>query len=330
MLNELAPETHVIARDGREWRTTLREHFVRLDVGGTPADLHGAVESRMLGHAQMSTVTSVDQDIVRPLHLVRDGETLLQVGVMRSGRAVVEQDGRSAEIGPGDFVVYETSRPFEWRLRAPASSPHWELAVFTWKRSAFNLSESRSREVTARAFGAGDGLGRLVSELLCGLMAESTTLAVGQAASVADHVGELIALAAGAVPTAPTPHGAQDLMSKIDAYIDGNLADPDLNPEKVAAAVSISTRQLHRLFAAREMTVAQTIRTRRLEGARREIRSSIARDRSLREIGLHWGFVDLAVFGRLFRQAFGLSPREYRRMLCLASDDPRAVVRPTR
>ncbi|WP_052336812.1 helix-turn-helix domain-containing protein [Nocardioides alkalitolerans] len=330
MLHEFAPETSVHARDADEWRTTLREHFVRLDVEKGARDLRGAVESRMLGHVQMSTVASVDQDVIRPPHLLRDGESLLQVAVMRSGRALVEQDSRSAELGPGDFVVYETSRPFEWRLRSPARSPHWELSVFTWKRSAFRLGEARSRDVTARAFKGNEGMGRVMSEMLCGLLTESSSLALGQAAAVADHVGELVAVAAEALPAMPMRSAPESLLHQVDAYIDEHLADPDLNPDQVAAAVAISTRQLHRHFASRDRTVAQTIRTRRLEGARREIRSSLARDRSLREIARNWGFVDLDVFGRLFRQEFGMSPREYRQMLCRASDDPRAVVRPRR
>lgn len=330
MLHEFAPETAVRASDAGAWRTTLREHFVRLDVDRRTPDLQGAVESRMLGHVQVSTVTSVDQDIVRTPQLLRDGDALLQVGVVRSGSAVVEQDGRSARLGPGDFVVYETGRPFEWRLRAPSTARQWELAVFTWKRAAFALGEARSREVTARAFAGAEGMGRVMSELLCGLVTEGADLAPGQAAAVADHVGDLVAIAAEALPELPMQVGSEALLSRIDAFIDANLADPDLNPDKIAAAVCISTRQLHRHFAARELTVAQTIRTRRLEGARREIRSSVARDRSLREIGRNWGFVDLAVFGRLFRQAYGMSPREYRQVMCLASGDPRAVVRPRR
>ncbi|MDR6116936.1 AraC family transcriptional activator of tynA and feaB [Aeromicrobium sp. SORGH_AS981] len=336
MLSESTPATHHRVQDERGWRSLLREHFVPLDVGHRRADLSGAVESRMLGHVQVSTVSSVDQEISRPASLLRDGEALMQVGLVRSGEAVVEQDGRRAHLRPGDFVLYESARPFDWNLRAPTGSPQWELSVYSWRRDDFRLSEGFSRDVTARAFVADEGMGRVLSNLLCSVLDEQETLGLGHDGEVADHIGDLIAVAAQSLPRGATALGAAgggsavSLLARADAFIDANLADPDLGPAQVADAIAVSTRQLHRLFATRDQTVAQTIRSRRLHGARREIRSSIARDKSLREIARNWGFVDLAVFGRAFRQAFGTSPREYRQLMCAVSGDPRAVTRPHR
>jgi AraC-like DNA-binding protein len=145
-----------------------------------------------------------------------------------------------------------------------------------------------------------------------------------------DQLVELlnIALLDGAWPAAPGAlAGADRLLRQADDCIDDSLADPDLNPETVARAIGVSTRQLHRMFAGREMTVMQTIRLRRLEGARREILSSLNRDRSLREIARNWGFLDVDVFSRAFRQAYGTSPREYRARQCTRSGDPLAATR---
>lgn len=320
-----------IAPDKRAWRDLLREHFVSLDVTRASGDLSGAVDSRFLGHLQMSTVASVTQDVQRsPALIRRDSQSLIQIGLVRSGEAAVDQDGRQAELSPGDFVLYETSRPFGWSLRAPAGAPRWELAVFTWPRALFSLSESRSRELTARAFRGSAGMPRVISGLLCGLLSEGPAVSAGTATAFADQLGELlnIALLDGAGPGAPA--GADRLLKQADDCIDDNLADPDLSPEAVARAVGVSTRQLHRMFAGREMTVMQTIRLRRLEGARREILSCLTRDRSLRQIGRNWGFLDVDVFSRAFRQAYGISPRKYRAQQCALSGDPRAVTRPRR
>lgn len=317
MLPRFSDHKSAVAPDKRAWRDLLREHFVSLDVTRADGDLSGAVDSQLLGHLQMSTVASMTQDIRRsPTLIRRDSQSLIQIGLVRSGRAVVDQDGRRAELGPGDFVLYETSRPFEWLLRAPPSAPRWELAVFTWPRASFSLSESRSRELTARAYQGSSGMPRVISELLCGLLTEGPAVGAGTAAAFADQLGELlnIALLDGAGPAAPA--GSDRLLRQADDCIDESLADPDLNPETVARAVGVSTRQLHRMFAGREMTVMQTIRLRRLEGARREILSSLTRDRSLREIARNWGFLDVDVFSRAFRQAYGISPREYRAQQC--------------
>lgn len=330
MLPSSASHTAEVALDRGTWRDMLREHFVSLDVAGL-VEGGGSVESNLLGQLQLSTVTSRDQVIQRKPSLInRDGSNLLQIGLIRSGAAVVEQDGRRAVLGPGDFVVYETSRPFEWSLRADERRPHWELGVFTWPRAGFRLPEARTRDLTARTFTAAEGVPHLISTLLAGMLTEQPAMAAGGSAAVADQVGELLAVALDSLSVRTGPAGQDRLLQKADEFIDAHLSDPDLSPETVARAVAISVRQLHRLFLGRDQTVAQTIRARRLEGARREINSSLTRDRSIREIARNWGYLDLAVFGRAFRQVYGLSPRQYRAAQCSASGDPRAVVRPRR
>lgn len=328
MIPQSLESSHALAADKTRWRDLLRDHFVSLDVTHAGGEVRGEVASHRVGHLQMSTVTAVDQEIGRGPDLVRrDDDAYLQIGMIRSGRALVEQDGRRAMLGPGDFVIYETARPFDWSLRSGGRRPTWELAVFTWPRSSFGLSESRSRDITACRFDSSMGMPRVVSDLLCGLITEQPTLSNVSATAFADQVGDLLSIALseqrGDAPQ--TVH--REILMVVDEFIDEHLSDPDLNPEMVARAVAISTRQLHRLFLGREMTVAQTIRARRLEGARREILANLSRDRSIREIALNWGYLDLAVFGRAFRQMHGVSPRQYRARECERSGDLRAVTR---
>ena len=51
----------------------------------------------------------------------------------------------------------------------------------------------------------------------------------------------------------------RSLMLRIKDYIDRRLADPTLGPAEIAAAVNISTRYLHRLFAAEDRSVGQYV-----------------------------------------------------------------------
>ena len=62
---------------------------------------------------------------------------------------------------------------------------------------------------------------------------------------------------------------------RVRRYIEANLADPLLSPASIAAAHFISTRHLHNVFHEAGTTVAQWIRTRRLEGCRRELRDPL-------------------------------------------------------
>ncbi|MEU8352550.1 helix-turn-helix transcriptional regulator, partial [Streptomyces sp. NPDC048845] len=82
----------------------------------------------------------------------------------------------------------------------------------------------------------------------------------------------------------------------------------------VAAAHHISLSYLHRLFAQRAHgeTVAATIRSRRLEHARRDLENPALRTTPLYAIAARWGLPRAGEFSRAFKSAYGISPGEYR------------------
>ncbi|HEX6358633.1 helix-turn-helix domain-containing protein [Actinophytocola sp.] len=294
------------------WRDLLRDHFVTLDVVDAQRDaFDGAVRSENLAHLQISDVRSINQDIIRSTELLRrDRERYLQVGLILTGGARVEQDGRSAVLGRGDFVVYETERPFEWRLR---SGTQWDLAVFTWPRDTIQLSESESAALTCHTLSGATGITGVLSRMLTDLLTAKPTLSGAAAARIADEVGELVTtVAEEACGRAAETDRHAGLLRQVDAYIDEHLGDPDLSPTLVAQAHFLSTRQLQRMFASRGQTVTQVIRRRRLERCRRDLLTCRGGEPTLTAVCFRWGFTDLAVFSRAFREAYGMSPTAYR------------------
>ncbi|MEV1078053.1 helix-turn-helix domain-containing protein [Streptomyces sp. NPDC050211] len=298
------------------WRDLLRDHFVSLDVDverdrGT---FGGAVSSGFLGHLRVSGVRSVDQDVVRTQELLRrDGGRYFQVCLVRRGEARATQDGHEATLRPGDFVIYETERPFHWALRSDAASPYWDLAVFTWPRDTIRLSESESASLTCRTLDGGSGITGVLSRMLTDVLVAKPTVSEAGALRIADEIGDLVttvATEAHGIGEGTDRHAS--LLRQIDAYIEEHLGDPDLSPEGVAQAHYVSTRQLQRMFARRGQTVSQVIRRRRLERCRRDLLTRRGGDATLTEICVRWGFTDLAVFSRAFREAYGTSPTAYR------------------
>jgi len=102
------------------------------------------------------------------------------------------------------------------------------------------------------------------------------------------------------------------LATSVRDYIEANLADPQLSPASIAAAHFISTRHLHNVFHESGSTVASWIRSRRLERVRRDLRDPLHSGTSVGAVAARWGFLDAAHFSRLFRAAYGCSPREFR------------------
>jgi AraC-like DNA-binding protein len=102
------------------------------------------------------------------------------------------------------------------------------------------------------------------------------------------------------------------LLTTIHAFIQRHMGDPDLSPETIAAAHHISLRLLHKLFNEEGETVAGWIRTRRLEGTRRDLADPAQATRPVAALAAHWGFRDATSFSRTFRAAYGLPPHQYR------------------
>ncbi|MFD0359165.1 helix-turn-helix transcriptional regulator [Streptomyces sp. NPDC127110] len=101
------------------------------------------------------------------------------------------------------------------------------------------------------------------------------------------------------------------LLARIDAFVDHNLGDPV--PAAVAARHGISLRRLQLLFRDRGESPAARIRQRRLERCRAELADPGLLGRPVHEVAGRWGFANPSVFSRAFRDAYGVSPTEYRR-----------------
>lgn len=157
-----------------------------------------------------------------------------------------------------------------------------------------------------------DGTASIVGHLLRGIASQRDDYAPASPARLAQHIVGLMALLCPSGAASQNPHGRESLLQSAKEYIEENLGDVDLGPDQIAAHVNISTRTLHRLFERDGHTVRSWIRARRLEQCRVELADGAWSDKPVSAVGAHWGLWDAAHFSRLFKAAYGLSPRAYR------------------
>ncbi|MDR3436514.1 helix-turn-helix domain-containing protein [Telmatospirillum sp.] len=93
-------------------------------------------------------------------------------------------------------------------------------------------------------------------------------------------------------------------------YIARHAADPALSPETVAAALGMSTRQLHSLFETSAKSFSRHLAAERVDRAVRAL--TFDPSRSITDIAFACGFESLPTFYRAFRTIVGMTPTELR------------------
>ncbi len=113
----------------------------------------------------------------------------------------------------------------------------------------------------------------------------------------------------------------QDHFERIDhlkQYIRTHMDEP-LNREVLAAVVGFSVPHFHRIFTAcAGEAVASYVRRMRLERAGRKLRMGAV---DITEVALAAGYDTHAAFSKAFKQQYGLSPSEFRRLNCWAATE---------
>ncbi|MQS34711.1 helix-turn-helix domain-containing protein [Streptomyces katsurahamanus] len=245
-----------------------------------------------------------------PVRLVaRDSGEYLFIGV-HGGVAPCLRLPAEIALAPGDICFYDAHQPTS--LDFPEV---FRAKVFLVPRTSLGLSETVLHGLSRSPVTRGSRLGALLSPFLSGL-ADSTAHsepAVSEAL-VRDGVNLLATAAAeqlrGAEPRSCCAE--LSLLSRILDHIELHLVEADLSPEMIADANYISVRYLHKLFQEQGLTVRRWIHRRRLEECRRELLRHGGSQRTIAAVAGRWGFISASHFSRLFRAAYGMSPREWR------------------
>ena len=214
----------------------------------------------------------------------------LHLKILLHGRMQVAQDHRADVLGPGDMTIYDTSQPAVFR-----ADEAFEALVLRLPKTVLGGQASKMAALTALRIPSSGGLPRLAAQFFCGV-----DLVRGV---YADRL-------ASERPT--RLRSTTELLLHAKAFIAANLGDPRLDPAQIARACSISTRYLHRLFELEGQSVCDYIRTERLNRCRHDLLDPAFADQTIVSIASRWGLPNQPHFSRVFRTAYGRSPREFR------------------
>jgi AraC-like DNA-binding protein len=255
-------------------------------------------------------------DAFRTSKLIRDSDPeLFKIDVQVRGRTVLAQGDREAELRPGDLALIDLSRPARVRDVGEDVS---EVVAVRFPHAALPLRHDELARLTAVRVPGSDGLGGAISALARHLAQRlgdhRSTDGTRLSAGLIDLLIVALAERLDRVQAVAPPTQRRALLARVLTFIDRRLADPRLNLREIAAAHHISLRSLHKLFEEQGTSAGRWIRERRLERCRRDLLDPALSDLPASAIALGWGFADAAHFSRVFRDAYGHPPGEYRRL----------------
>ncbi len=296
------------------WRNIVCDTLGPLDFRSDPdVPLSGEIEAGHLGPVNVGRVqTSTPHSVHRTPGLIRrGGSELYRVVLPMSGSVRLAQEGRPARLRPGEFAIYDFTRPYELAYDSAV-----QLAVFGFPRDLLALPRDSVGRLTAVPIAADQGAAALTAPLLRRVVLDLETYSPASAARLCTVMMDLVTTAvaerADQAEALPVESRERTLLLRIHAFIEEHLGEAELSPGLVAAAHHLSVRYLHRLFEAQDTTVAAWIRRRRLERCRRDLADPALHAVPVSAVGARWGLPDSAHFSRLFRQTYGLPPAEYR------------------
>ncbi|MEA2180763.1 MAG: hypothetical protein QOG77_4060 [Solirubrobacteraceae bacterium] len=297
------------------WSTASSEVFYPMDVRREVHDpFRGCVVGHRLGPIDAYRILADGADVRRTSQLIAASDPeRLDITVQVRGASLVAQDDRQTSIAPGDIAAYQSSRPF-----LVHGDELVELAIFSLPRGLLGARAELMCRHTAQRFAAGQGLTAVVAPFLVTLLdrLDAGIVDSGQADMADGVLGVVRALFAeriGPEQTATQPSSAL-LLAGVKRFIELHLGEPWLGPEAIARANHISTRYLHKIFEAEQTTVSEWIRDRRLDRCRRDLLDPALRHETILSIATRWGITSSAHFSRVYRQSYGRTPREERRL----------------
>lgn len=236
----------------------------------------------------------------------------LLLGVVFSGRLGFEQGGRQAAFGPGDFVLYDGSRPFRVDVQGP-----YDYLLCCFPSVSARLDPALRGRITVTRDVIDDPAARALGALISELTGDAARLDPVTASEMADHVTAVLwtVLRGSARDSARHSAAGHPMLTRVLDYVDHHLDDAGLNPEAIAKATHISVRSLHHLFHQEGTTVSRHLRRRRLQRVRRDLADPTLARQPAYVIASRWGLGEASHFTKIFRAEFGMSPREFRKSI---------------
>lgn len=291
------------------WRALMQNRFVPLRILDTNPGrpFTGEVLSRDFSEVHVSH-TDADAHLVRrdPADIADEQRRFVKLSLQLAGHATYTQDGRSCDVGPGDIVIYDTSRPYSLSI----TSERVRAFLVMMPPAALSLSRASLDRLTARRIPPNSMVGQCSQPFLEQFAARFDEFSTEDGERL---LRAFLGLIDAMLHSALSEMAIDDSdINRIQRYIDERLHEGDLSLERIARENYISVRTLQYLFHDYGSTVTQYIRRERLERCKLDLSSPAFRSESVSAVASRHGFLSAPTFNRLFKRQYGMTPGQWR------------------
>ncbi|OBI14725.1 hypothetical protein A5714_13140 [Mycobacterium sp. E2462] len=238
----------------------------------------------------------------------RQGNLLL---VARHGVLEVEQSGVQMRLVPGQAAVLTKARPLQVRHA---------FGVRGWTFEATDVSCPAAMDRHPTVVDLRNGLGSVVFSMLSTVSQQHRTLDSYQFTRSCTTLTDL--LIASMLERCGLPDTLNSVEHAVRQYVTAHSRDPELSPRAIAAALGWSVRQIQLALQQAGTTTSELIRSARVNRAADLLRGS-SPGTTITSIAFESGFRSMSTFEAVFKQHFGVTPREARALAHQPVDDVR-------
>jgi len=296
----------------RYWEAYTASELVGLRCTSyADAGLNARQRNFDLGALRIADIVGNEHVVERSMPLVRrHPKDSLFVCLLLEGEAFFFQSGRCTMVQRGDMIVYNTVKPYLYGFTRPMR----QLMIDIKAEDLYETADCTPPDSLIKVDGSLRA-GKLLTDPLRAQMLDFMGNPLSEAApSLTDEIrARLRVLLRPRTPDMPRSEEVNALrLLRAERFIADHLSDPQLDAEAVARHLSMSVRNLNRVFEPHKCSITQWIWHERLAMAHRQLLDPAHARRSVSDIALGCGFSTQSHFAREFKQRYGLTPSQHR------------------
>ncbi|WP_042268891.1 AraC-like ligand-binding domain-containing protein [Paraburkholderia heleia] len=294
------------------WREMILRLFADVQIAAIQKqDFVGHVRSQKCDRLRLSDIQSSDQTVNRRYNHARaEYEDKYFAILMLEGTQSVEQDGKVVTLKPGDFALYDATRPHFLTFHQP-----WREIVVSVPRATLDQFVAGVEQRTATPIDTSQGVGNILRTYLEGMSSQIGAVNDQEMQQLSDTAITLLSMALGKLKSNDLAQSRVKALTltRVKAQIRTQLGNPELDAQTVADAVGLSPRYINKLFEAEDSSLMRYVWHTRLEYCAKELAAPVSSNARISDIAMKWGFNDMSHFSRAFRECFDMSPRDWRK-----------------